>query len=148
MKDYKVRGNLIDIIMENGDSYTVSASFIEKMMNNLDLDMEDALLTWLEDNGKLINDEQEELNKQAKGKVKIIGEKKVVKKTQKERVRKENPTKEAIVSAIAAFLQNEKEAFVAANINIENKGKLITFTVGDESFKLDLVQKRKAKEEK
>ena len=148
MKDYKVRGSLIDIFMENGASYTVSASFIEKMMNNLDLDMEDALLTWLEDNGKLINDEQEELDKKTRGKVKVIGERKIVKKTQKERVHKDNPTKEAIISAIAAFLQNEKEAFVAANINIENKGKIITFTVGGDSFKIDLVQKRKAKEEK
>ena len=34
---------------------------------------------------------------------------------------------------------------IATNINIENAGKIITFTVGDNDFKLDLTQKRKPK---
>ena len=33
----------------------------------------------------------------------------------------------------------------AENVVIENKGKLITFTIGEDEFKIDLVQKRKPK---
>ena len=75
--------------------------------------------------------------------IKIIDAKaqnKPEKKTQKERVRKENPTKEMIISEIAKLLPN-----FAENVVIENAGKLITFSIGEEEFKIDLVQKRKKK---
>ena len=115
-------------------------------MTNLDIDKEEALLTWLEDEEYLVNDEQEELTNQAKANksVKIIDAKakevKPEKKTQKERVRKENPTKEMVISEIAKLLPN-----FAENVNIENAGKLITFTIGEDEFKIDLVQKRRKK---
>ena len=70
-------------------------------------------------------------------------EKEPTKKTQKERVKKENPTKEMIIQEIAKILPN-----FATDVNIENAGKIITFTVGNDNFKLDLTQKRKPKAEK
>ena len=65
---------------------------------------------------------------------------KAPKKTQKERTRKENPVKEMVIAEIAKVLPN-----FATDVVVENAGKLITFKIGDEEFKLDLVQKRKAK---
>jgi S-adenosylmethionine:tRNA ribosyltransferase-isomerase len=62
------------------------------------------------------------------------------KKTQRERVKKENPTKEMIISKLAEFLPEFSE-----NVEIVNAGKLITFTLGENIFKLDLVQQRKKK---
>lgn len=147
MKDYVVNGRVVDITLENGKVVKASTAFLENMMKNLDIDMDEAVFTWLEDEEYLINEEQAELTKQAKENksIKIIGakaEKKVAaKKTQKERVIKENPTKEMIISAIAELLPN-----FAQNIVVENKGKLITFTVGEDEFKLDLTQKRKPKQ--
>ena len=63
------------------------------------------------------------------------------KKTPKERVQKENPTKELIIQTIAKAL----ETIDTQNIVIENKTKIITFTMNNEQFKVDLVQKRKEK---
>ena len=147
MKDYVVNGRVVDITLENGKVVKASTAFLENMMKNLDIDMDEAVFTWLEDEEYLINEEQAELTKQAKENksIKIIGakaEKKIAaKKTQKERVIKENPTKEMIISAIAELLPN-----FAQNVVVENKGKLITFTVGEDEFKLDLTQKRKPKQ--
>lgn len=146
MKEYIERGKVIDIVLDNDKVVKVATDFIDKMMTNLDIDKEEALLTWLEDEEYLVNDEQEELTNQAKANksVKIIDAKakeaKPEKKTQKERVRKENPTKEMVISEIAKLLPN-----FAENVNIENAGKLITFTIGEDEFKIDLVQKRKKK---
>ena len=80
---------------------------------------------------------------QAKGIVKVGAKaEKSKKKTQKERVLKENPTKELIISKIAEVLS---ELPGISALNIENKAKLITFSLNNEDFKLDLVQKRKPK---
>ena len=104
---------------------------------------DEAIQMWLEDEGYLDNEEQEELDKQAKGKVKLVAKtEKPVKKTPKERVQKENPTKELIIQTIYNALQQIDNV---SNVNVENKAKLITFELNNEQFKVDLVQKRKPK---
>ena len=60
-------------------------------------------------------------------------------KSQRERVRKDDPTKEGIIAALAAFLPNVN----ATDIQVVNIGKLITFKVGEDTYKLDLVRQRK-----
>ena len=64
------------------------------------------------------------------------------KKTQRERVKKEDPTKEGVIAALAKALP---ELANAENVTIVNAGKLITFTIGEDTYKLDLVRQRKAK---
>ena len=143
MKDYKVNGKVIEITLDNDKVVKCATEWAEKTMKILDTDMEDVLLMWLEDNEYLINDEQEELDRQAKGKVKLVASAdKPKKKTPKERVQKENPTKELIIQTIAKAL----ETLETSNIIIENKAKLITFEMNGENFKVDLVQKRKTKQ--
>ena len=147
MKDYKVNGKVIEMTLENGKVVKCSTDWANKSMKALGTDMEDVLLMWLEDNDYLENEEQEELNSKAKAnKIKLTAtsEKKVVKKTPKERVQKENPTKELIIATIAKALEN----LDIKDLTIENKAKLITFSLNNEDFKVDLVQKRKKKEEK
>jgi hypothetical protein len=145
MKEYKENGAVIEMTLDNEKIVKVSTKYIYNMIENLDIDMEDALLTWLEDEGYLDNEEQLELCELAKENKsnKIVGAKTTEKKkTQKERVKKENPTKEMIIAEIAKILPN-----FATNIIVENAGKLITFSIGNDDFKLDLVQKRKKKGE-
>lgn len=143
MKDYKVNGKIIEITLDNDKVVKCATEWAEKTMKVLDTDMEDVLLMWLEDNEYIINDEQEELDKKAKGKVKLVASAdKPKKKTPKERVQKENPTKELIIQTIAKAL----ETLETSNITIENKAKLITFEMNGENFKVDLVQKRKNKQ--
>lgn len=142
MKDFIVNGKVIEITLENGKVVKVMTSYIERMMENLNLDMEDAVLTWLEDEEYLINDEQEELvNATKKYKLNInAGERKERKK--KEVVKKENPVKKATIDLLAKALENLEGA---TDIVIENETKLVTFKVGNREFKLDLVEKRKPK---
>lgn len=120
---------------------------IERLVKTMQIDKEDAIQIWLEDEGYLINEEQEELNQKAKENkshkiAKAERKAPIVLKNKKEKVVKENPIKEMIIAEIAKILPN-----FATDVNIENKTKIITFRIGDEEYKLDLIQKRKKKGE-
>ena len=142
MKDYQINGNTIVITLENDKKVKCGLQWAEKTMKALDTDLDDVILMWLEDNDYLINEEQQELIEKTKGQYKnIVKKDTTAKKTQKERVAKENPTKELIITTIAEALKNLN----VNNLTIENKAKLITFNYNDEDFKVDLVQKRKPK---
>ena len=146
MKEYVVKGKVIEITLENGKIVKVMTSYIERMMEKLDLDMEDAVLTWLEDEEYLINDEQEELNGEAKKyKVGIKATDGAKERKKREVVKKENPIKKAAIDHLAEALKGLEGA---TDIVIENETKLITFKIGDKEFKLDLVEKRKPKASK
>ena len=142
MKEYVVKGKVIEITLENGKVVKAMTEYLQRMMDNLGLDMEDAVLTWLDDKKYLINDEQEELVNATKNyKLNIkAGEGKERKK--KEVVKKENPVKKATIDLLAKALQ---ELDNVSDIAIENETKLITFKVGDREFKLDLIEKRQKK---
>lgn len=147
MKDYKELGNITEIILDNDKVVKVSTKWVHDTCARLETDIEDVLLMYLEDNGYLENDAQNDLDKSAKENgVKLVAKtEKPKKKTQRERVAKENPTKELIISKLVSALQ---EIDNISNVNVENKAKLITFTLNNEDFKLDLVQKRKEKAQK
>lgn len=118
---------------------------IEQNMKVLSLSKEEAIQLWLEDNEYLENEEQIALDKKAKDNritatIHQASSKEVRKKTQKERVRKENPTKEMVIAEIAKILPS-----FAKDIQILNKSKLISFKIGEESYEIDLKQKRKPK---
>ena len=66
MKDYKLNGSVYEITLENDKKVKVATSWVEKTIKLLETDLEDVLLMWLEDEGYLVNEEQEELVKQAK----------------------------------------------------------------------------------
>ena len=142
MEKFVIDGKVVVITLEDGREVKASTKYLENMVKNLGIDMEEAVLTWLEDEEYLINEEQEELNKATKGTRvgSVVGAKAKKQKTQKERAKKENPTKEMIIAEIAKVLPN-----FAENIVVENAGKLITFSIGEDEFKLDLVQKRRKK---
>ena len=144
MKDYKIDGSVIRVEMENGKKYTISTKWVEDTMKSLETDMEDVVLMWLEDNDKLVNEEQEELDNMAKGQVKVNAEK-PKRKTPKERVAKPQPEKEFIINLIATELKDVEDL---TDLVVENKAKLITFKYRNQEYKIDLVQKRAPKTEK
>ena len=103
MKEYKVNGSVIEMVLESGKVVKCSTEWANRAMKSLETDMEDVLLMWLEDNDYLVNEEQEELDNKAKtNKVKLTAtSEKVVKKTPKERVQKENEgIKEIILNTL------------------------------------------------
>ena len=147
MRDYIVNGNVIEITLDNEKVVKVGKTYIDRCIDKLGIDMEDALLTWLEDEGYMDNLDQEELCDLAKENKsnKIINakiEKTPTKKTQKERTQKPQPEKEYIIGIVAEMLEDTPNL---TNLVIENKTKVITFTYKGNDYKIDLTQKRKPK---
>ena len=140
MENYKVSGKYIEIMLTNGKIVKCEKEWAEKSMKSLDLELDEVLQMYLEDNDYIVNEEQEELDKKAKGVVKPQAGDKTQRKP-REKVQKDNPTKEKIIAEIAKTLQ----ALGVEGLKIENKAKLITFDYANESFKVDLIQKRKPK---
>ena len=60
------------------------------------------------------------------------------------RERKPNATKAGIIDELSKFL-TEKSDFSTENVTILNKERQISFKIGDETYELTLVQKRKPK---
>lgn len=116
---------------------------IDNLMKTLELTEQEAIETWLDDNDYTTNKQVEELTKKAKanGTTKI-GARINVENKKVERERKENPTKALIIDQL---WQKLAEIEHISNLKVENKEKLITFSLNGNDYKLDLVQKRAKK---
>lgn len=141
--DYVLEKDKYLITMENGKKYFVKVEEIENSMKNLDISEFESLEMWLEDRDYLVNEELEELDKQAKANKPKENAKSSTERKKSTRERKPNPTKENIIKLVSKALEE-----IATDIVIENVGKIITFKVDNKDFKLDLVEKRVKKEEK
>ena len=131
--------------LKGGKVVQVPNEEIAKNMRLLHLTRQEAVDMWLSDNDYIDCPEADELTAKAKENKVAHGAKAEVKqKTQRERVVKEDKVKEAIIQAVADMLPNLN----AENVVIEKKGKLITFTVGEDKFKFDLIRQRPPKESK
>lgn len=144
MKNYEIGEKYVDITLDNDKIVKVEKKYLDKMVAALEIDMDEAVLTYLEDEGYEVNDEQEALTKKAKDNriTATIHEAGDKTKERKKTVRtiKENPIKEMVIAEMAKSIQNIDGV---SNCRIENKTKIITFELGGESFKLDLIQRRK-----
>lgn len=134
--------------LPNGKVVRIPMEEINKQMRLLKLSKDEAIQMYLEDEGYLKNEEQEALERKAKENriTATIHQAKAEykEKTQRERVKKDDPTKEGIIKAIAEMLPSVN----AENVEIVNAGKLITFTIGADKYKLDLIRQRPPKENK
>lgn len=63
----------------------------------------------------------------------------------KKRERKPNELKGLIIAQFFEFLSKNSQ-IMAQNLQIVNKERMISFSVGDEKFEVTLIQKRKPKE--
>lgn len=147
MENYVINEKVVDITLENGKVVKAMTSYLENMVKTLDIDMDEAVLTWLEDEGYLVNEEQEELCAAAKENKSLAAARKGIRDGAKEKKKvvrtvKENPVKEEIILNLVEKLNSIEKV---SEIVIENKSKIITFKVGDREFKLDLIEKRKPK---
>ena len=131
----------------NGKKIRIPDGDILRLKSTMKISAEEAVKIWLEDEGILHNEEQENLCKKAKdsGIMRNIhgasAKTAETTPTQRERVKKENPTKGKIITEIAKLLIE-----FADNVNVTNPEKLIEFTMNGNDYKLDLTQKRKKKE--
>ena len=145
--DYELKNGRYLISMENGKKYFMEVAKVDSLQKQLKISEFEAIEMWLEDNGYLVNEEQNALDMKAKGnKVKLATSTEKPKvKTQRERTQKAQPEKEFLITSFNELLLALPGV---DNIVCENKAKIITFDYKGASYKLDLVQKRKSKVEK
>ena len=118
---------------------------IERTMKGLGCSEDDACWIWCEDNGKIDNDEQNELDKKAKDNRITATIHQARAETTKERKkveRKPDQVKDELVENLKAFLI---EQCFMENVTITKVGKLVEFDCGGEHFKLDLIRQRPPK---
>jgi len=131
--------------LKGGKVVNVPNKAVANLQAQLILSRAEAVELWLYDEGYIECPEADELTAKAKeNKVSHGARAENKQKTQRERVVKEDKVKEAIIQAVADMLPNLN----AENVIIEKKGKLITFTVGEDKFKFDLIRQRPPKESK
>jgi hypothetical protein len=131
--------------LKGGKVVQVPNDEVSKLQAALKISRSEAVNVWLYDNDYIECPEADELTAKAKeNKVSHNARAESKPKTQRERVVKEDKVKEAIIQAVADMLPNLE----AENVVIEKKGKLITFTVGEDKFKFDLIRQRPPKESK
>lgn len=126
---YEFNGKLIDIPEDE----------IENLKVNLQLTNQQAIDTWLSDNGYEEDEEQENLEQIAK-KVKINHQIEI-KKPKKERktvVRKVSDEKKELFSEILSDLED----VYRNSVEVLNENKLIQVKIGDKSFKINITETR------
>lgn len=132
---------MFDYKLENGKVIRINEKIIENLMEKLDLDREDAIQVYLEDEGYEINEEQEELTKKAKDNRitasihKAEGKVKERKKVE----RKPNPDKEFLIRGLAESLEDFEGV---TDVNVVNVGKIIEFKINGKAMKIDLIETR------
>ena len=129
-------------ITVNGKTVRINEQEVEKIAVGLGISKQEAVQVWLEDNEYIENAEQVKLDTKAKSNriTATIHQAKAItpKKTQRERVLKDDPTKENLIRCIKAALEEKG----CEKVEIVNKTKLISFTLGGDTFKLDLIRQR------
>ena len=126
----------------NGKTYTVEKEQIEVLMKSLDLTFDEAVETYLDDEGILENEEQNALDEKAQ---KIYKEQSRVdtekaKKPRKKVERKISDEKADLSEKIYNFLVE-----TYGNVEILKKNKLFSVKIGEKILKLDLIEQRPSK---
>lgn len=113
-------------------------------MEKLEISREQAEQLFEDDAEDYIGEQGEEMTIKAKEVMRTIhgadSGKKAFPKKNAPRERKENPTKREIIQTLFAVVSN-----LADSAEITNVEKYISFRLGDETFEVNLIQKRKPK---
>ena len=131
--------------LADGKVVNIPNAELNQLTRALRCTRQEAVDVWLCDHDYIDNPEEQALTAKAKENriTATIHEARAETKpkTQRERVVKEDKVKESIVQAVADLLPS----LGAEDVVIEKKGKLITFQVGEDKFKFDLIRQRPPK---
>lgn len=120
--------------------YRIPINEIDKMVDNLEISMSEAIDLWLSDKSIIINDEQEQLNKKANlSENKVIAKAREVSPNKKRKViKKIDDIKSQIINDIMELMKKYDE-----NVTIIKADKIIEFNYNNEHYKIDLIKQRK-----
>ena len=131
--------------------HTIPDAEIDKMMDKLDISLEEACEMILSDRDVIEDKTVKELTAKAtKNRVtSTIHQAKGEKKERKAREKKENPLKKQIIEAISDGIYAKLDTFSTNNINysIRNEEKYIDLEINGRSFTINLVEHRQKKGE-
>jgi hypothetical protein len=128
--------------LPSGKTINIKDSVIKQYMISLDLTEEEAIQTYLEDEGEFENEEQIALDEKAKQLSHPVydnAEKNTKKKRKKPTV-KVSDEKKTLFDDILASLPYPSE-----NITVLKENKLIQIKINDKIFKIDVIQQRPPK---
>lgn len=131
--------------LKNGRSVSIPAKEIEELKSSLEISENEAIELWLTDNGFEENAEQAELDEKA-SKVHINKDAYAdeSKKPRKKPEIKVSDEKKALFDSILTNL-TRCEGVERENIKVLNENKLISVEINGITFKIDIIQTRKAK---
>lgn len=107
---------------------------IRRSKSAFGLSNKEAIDMWLVDEGYLTNPVVEELNAKASANKVSAPRKRSVK-------RKEDPIKREIIASLFDYMQNNFKGF--NNIIVRNPERIISFTLGNDTYEITLSKKRK-----
>ena len=126
----------------NGKTYSVEKEQIEVLMKSLDLTFDEAVETYLDDEGLLENEEQNALAKKAqkvyKEQSRVDTEK--AKKPRQTRNRTVSPEKSGFVEKLYQFLTENYE-----NVEIIRPNKFYSVEINGKIIKMDIMEQRPPK---
>ncbi len=126
-------------------NFNIPDEEIDKLMDSLDISLEEACETYLFDHDMMESKEVDEMSKKAtKNRITAtIHGAKGEKKERKPREKKENPLKKEIIDIIFTSLQKKLiEHGDFLSINVTNNEKYIDFAIGNRTFTVNLVEHR------
>ena len=131
-------------------NFNIPDEEIDKLMDGLDISLEEACETYLFDHDMMENKEVDEMSKKAtKNRITAtIHGAKGEKKERKPREKKENPLKKTIIYGIHDYFLDEIGHVFDRNttISIRNDEKYIDLVIDGREFTINLVEHRKKKE--
>lgn len=135
--------------LENGKKVKIPDEEIANSMKALDLTKEEAIEMWLEDEGYLDNEEQNELTKKVNESgimhsIHKAGDKTNRKKSDKPKVVKVSDEKKELFTEIWQNVETFAQE-IGGNAKIEKENKLIIVQIGEKTFKIDLIEQRAKK---
>lgn len=131
--------------LDNGKAINIPDAEIENNMKFLEVDREDAIQIWLEDNDYAENEEQEALDETAsKVKLNLGAKADAERKPAKERTKKISDEKKALFETILHNI-DRCEGVEKSDVIVLNENKLIQVSLGGKVFKIDLIETRPKK---
>lgn len=121
------------------NGYEIPDAEIDKLMDSLDISLAEACETWLADNDKIENEEQNALDKSAKGKRRYEKSGDARKKSTKERKVDEN--KRFLLEILQKALENDTNA---VNFSVKTETEL-SFAYKNDEYTLKLTKHRPKK---
>lgn len=134
--------------LSNGKTINIPDEDLDRISRGLGVSRSEAIGIWLEDAEYEINEEQEALDKIA-SKVKINHDAEAHKRGRKKGIPRTVKVSDEKKELFSTILQNldRTDGVYRSDIEVLKENKLIRVRIGDKSFKIDIIEERKAREQ-